>query len=58
MVNNGDLDEQLLRKMFNVIRTAEIKNIKTQKKDDKGMIRSIETYVIGKVEEEMTKNEN
>ena len=29
MVNNGDLDEQLLRKMFNVIRTAEIKNIKT-----------------------------
>ena len=43
MVNNGDLDEQLLRKMFNVIRTAEIKNIKTQKKDDKGMIRSIET---------------
>ena len=34
MVNNGDLDEQLLRKMFNVIRTAEIKNIKTQKKDD------------------------
>jgi hypothetical protein len=58
MVNNGDLDEQLLRKMFNVIRTAEIKNIKTQKKDDKGMIRSIETYVIGKVEEEMKKNEN
>lgn len=58
MANNGDLDEQLLRKMFNVIRTAEIKNIKTQKKDDKGMIRSIETYVIGKVEEEMKKNEN
>lgn len=58
MVNNGDLDEQLLRKIFNVIRTAEIKNIKTQKKDDKGMIRSIETYVIGKVEEEMKKNEN
>ena len=58
MVNNGDLDEQLLRKMCNVIRTAEIKNIKTQKKDDKGMIRSIETYVIGKVEEEMKKNEN
>lgn len=58
MVNNGDLDEQLLRKMFNVIRTAEIKNNKTQKKDDKGMIRSIETYVIGKVEEEMKKNEN
>lgn len=58
MVNNGDLDERLLRKMFNVIRTAEIKNIKTQKKDDKGMIRSIETYVIGKVEEEMKKNEN
>ena len=52
------MDEQLLRKMFNVIRTAEIKNIKTQKKDDKGMIRSIETYVIGKVEEEMKKNEN
>lgn len=58
MANNGDLDEQLLRKMFNVIRTAEIKNIKTQKKDDKGMIRSIETYVIGKVGEEMKKNEN
>ena len=58
MASNKELDEQLLRKMFNAIRSAEIKNIKTQKKDDKGMIRVIEEYVSGKVREEMKDNED
>jgi len=58
MASNKELDEQLLRKMFNSIRSAEIKNIKTQKKDDKGMIRVIEEYVSGKVREEMKDNED
>lgn len=58
MASNKELDEQLLRKMFNSIRSAEIKNIKTQKKDDKGMIRVIEEYVSGKVRKEMKDNED
>lgn len=58
MESNNELDEQLLRKMFNSIRSAEIKNIKTQKKDDKGMVRVIEEYVSGKVREEMKDNED
>ena len=58
MGNNKELDEQLLRKMFNSIRSAEIKNIKTQKKDDKSMVRIIEEYVSNKVREEMKNNED
>lgn len=58
MASNKELDEQLLRKMFNAIRSAEIKNIKTQKKDDKGMVRVIEEYVSGKVKEKMKTNED
>lgn len=58
MANNKELDKQLLRNMFNSIRSAEIKNIKTQKKDDKGMIRVIEEYVSSKVREEMKDNED
>lgn len=58
MESSKDLDEQLLRKMFNSIRSAEIKNIKTQKKDDKGMVRVIEEYVSSKVREEMKDNED
>lgn len=58
MENNNDLDPKLLRSMFNAIRSAEIKNIKTQSKDDKAMIRSIERYINSKVNEEMSKNEN
>jgi len=48
-----DLDLQLLRSMFNTIRKAEIENVKTQKRDDKGMVHGIEKYVNKKVEEEM-----
>lgn len=55
MVNEKDLDTQLLRSMFNSIRSAEIKNIKTQKRDDKDMVRVIEEFVYKKVGEEMKK---
>lgn len=58
MVSKKDLDPHLLRNMFNAIRSAEIKNIKTQTKDDKGMVRIIEDYVSKKVREEMNKNED
>lgn len=58
MANRKDLDPQLLRLMFNLIRSAEIKNIKTQKKDDKGMVRAIEEFVNKKVGEEMTRDED
>lgn len=55
MMNEKDLDTQLLRSMFNSIRSAEIKNIKTQKRDDKDMVRVIEEFVYKKVGEEMKK---
>lgn len=58
MVNKKELDPQLLESLFNEIRSAEIKNIKTQKKDDKNMVRTIEEIVNSKVEEEMKKNED
>lgn len=58
MENNKKLDEKLMRKMFNSIRIAEIKNIKTQKNDDKRMVTIIEDYISKKVREEMKKNEN
>lgn len=55
---NEKLDEKLLREMYNAIRSAEIKNIKTQKNDDKQMVSAIEKYVMKKVEEEAQKDEN
>lgn len=58
MASKKELDPHLLRTMFNSIRSAEIKNIKTQTKDDKGMVRVIEDYVSKKVREEMNKNED
>lgn len=58
MANKKDLDPHLLRNMFNAIRSAEIKNIKTQTKDDKGMVRAIENYISKKVGEEMNTNED
>ena len=45
MENNNELDQQLLKKMFNVIRNTEINNIKTQRRDDKGMVSAIEKYI-------------
>ena len=44
--------------MFNTIRSEEIKNIKTQVKDDKRMVKGIERYISKKVKEEMEKNED
>lgn len=52
MGNNKELDGRLLREMFNNIRSAEIKNIKIQKLNDAGMVKSIEKYIVGKVEKE------
>lgn len=57
-MENKALDEKLLREMYNAIRSAEIKNIKTQKNDDKQMINAIERYIVKKVEEEVKKDEN
>lgn len=58
MASNNDLDPQLMRLMFNAIRSAEIQNVKTQKKDEKGMVRAIVDYVNKKVGEEMRKDED
>lgn len=58
MKNNKELDTRLLRVMFNTIRSEEIKNIKTQVKDDKRMVKGIERYISKKVKEEMEKNED
>lgn len=58
IMENKTLDEKLLREMYNVIRSAEIKNIKTQKNDDKQMVSAIEKYIVKKVEAEVNKDEN
>lgn len=58
MGNEKILDEKLLRDMFNTIRSAEIKNIKTRKKDDKAMVKSITNYINKTVGKEMESNEN
>lgn len=58
MENKKDLDTKLLREMFNSIRSTEIQNIKTQKRDDKGMVRIIEEFINRKVKEEVGKNED
>ncbi len=58
MESKKDLDSQLLRSMFNSIRSEEIKNIKTQKRDDKGMVRVIKEFVNRKVGEEMKRDED
>lgn len=46
------LDDLLMREMYNAIRSAEIKNIKTQKKDDKQMVAAITKYILDKVKKE------
>lgn len=58
MANNSELDGRLMREMFNTIRSDEIKNINTQKYDDKAMARRIEGYILKKVKEEMKTDEN
>ena len=52
------INTDMLRVMFTSIRKAEDKNIKTQKYDNKKMIKMIESYIEKKVREEMAKNEN
>ena len=49
---NKDLDPALMREMFNAIRNTEIKNIKTQKLDDKQMVSAITDYITKKVGKE------
>ena len=58
MGNDSELNQKLLREMFNTIRNAEIRNIKTQTKDDKSMANSIEHYISRKVKEEAQQNED
>ena len=55
---NDELNDELMKKMFNAIRDAEIRNIKTQINDDKKMATILEDYVSKKVREEMRKNED
>lgn len=57
-MENKELDSKLLREMFNTIRSAEIKNIKTQKNDEKQMVGAIAKYIVKKVGEEVEKNED
>ncbi len=52
MENNKNLNQELMREMFNKIRNAEIKNINIQKYDDKQMVARIMQYVDKKVKEE------
>ncbi len=56
MSNNWD--KQLMREMFMTIREAEIKNINTQKNDDKKMVKNITNYICKQIEKEATKNED
>lgn len=49
---NNELDSTMLREMFNSIRSAEIKNVKVQKYDDKKMVTLISDYIVKKVEKE------
>ena len=58
MESKKDLDQHLLRAMFNEIRTREIRNIKTQKLDDKGMIKDIEAYVRETIRREASRDED
>lgn len=57
-MENKKLDETLLREMYNAVRNAEIKNIKTQKNDDKQMVSAIESYITQKVKSEVRENED
>ena len=44
IMNNNVINKQLMREMFMTIRSAEIKNINTQKRDDKSMVKAIYEY--------------
>lgn len=57
-MENNQLDKTLLREMFNRIRSAEIKNIKTQTYADRQMVTSITKYIMKQVEKEAQNDEN
>lgn len=57
-MENKKIDKELLRKMFKSIRKAEDENIKTQKYDNKKMVKMIEEFIEKKTREEMKGNEN
>ena len=57
-MENKKINNDMLRVMFKSMRKAEDKNIKTQKYDNKKMIKMIESYIEKKVREEMAENEN
>ena len=59
-MQNDDIEVNhvLMREMFNKIRAAEIKNIKTQKRDDKYMANAIATYITKKLAQEDSKEED
>lgn len=53
MDEKKELNSYLTREMFNTIRKAEIKNVKTKKNDDKKMAKSIMNYIVKQVEKEI-----
>ena len=57
-MENNQLDKTLLREIFNKIRSAEIKNIKTQTYADRQMVTSITKYIMKEVEKEAQNDEN
>ncbi len=57
-MNNNVINKQLMREMFMTIRSAEIKNINTQKRDDKSMVKAIYEYISKKIEKEDIEDED
>lgn len=52
-MENKPLNGTLLREMYNTVRSEEIKNIKTQKYDNRQMVSRIEKYIFDKVQKEV-----
>ena len=57
-MNNNVINKQLMREMFMTIRSAEIKNINTQKRDDKSMVKAIYEYISKRIEKEDIEDED
>lgn len=53
---DNEYDEVRMRRMFNAIRSTELKNDKTGKYSDKEMVELIKKYVVKLVKEEMGVN--
>ncbi len=49
----NEYDEAIMQKMFDVIRSTELKNDKTGRSSDKEMVDLIKKYVVKQVKEEM-----